>query len=589
MKKPTVVAAIAAVALGVGSCNRRDPGSKGLASVYPSLCEWTQWGGSAFHLGQVCGPAQTPDRVLAELTFDPFVAQEQAEWSDLFAHYQVPLLSGDDVFVMVKTGSYVSCDPPGSYKPFPCGPDAWDSQIWTEKRLHWDRGQLQEKWTFASDWKPVSGRLTNAWEPMFQPALSGDSLFVPGAGGTVFELDRDSGAVLQRINPFGANLDLQAHVSGGITVDLRGTLFYNVLKLDPTDPVRTVRGFLVRASRGAGADDKARPVTIKVVPYDGLNPTAPSPIDDCFGEYPPSQRPWPVLESDGTPALPPRLQCGVQRPTANMTPAVGLDGTVFTYAKAAFSARYSYLLVLNNDLTFKWAASLRDVLSDGCGVLVPIDGGLESCRIGAPLGVEPSTGMRPAGYISDASSSTPVALPDGGVLIGAETTYNGNRGHTFKFDRDGTFAGAFDFGWDSTPAVHPHGDTYSIILKDNHYGTKGPFNITQLDASMHAEWTYTNTNTQTCARQPNGTVQCANNGDHPNGFEWCINAPAIDSNGTVYVTSEDGNFYAIGQGGVEKARVFLSRARGAAYTPLSIDPAGRIYAMNNGQLTVLGK
>ena len=587
MKKPTFVAAIAAVALGHGSCNRRDPGPKGLASVYPSLCEWTQWGGSAFHLGQVCGPAQTPDRVLAELTFDPFVAQEQAEWSELFAHYQVPLLSGDDVFVMVKTGSYVSCVPPGSYKPFPCGPDAWDSQIWTEKRLHWDRGQLQEKWTFASDWKPVSGRLTNAWEPMFQPALSGDSLFVPGAGGTVFELDRDSGAVLQRINPFGANVDSQAHVSGGITVDLRGTLFYNVLKLDPNDPVGTVRGFLVRAGRGAG--EKARPVTIKVVPYDGLNPTAPSPLDECFGEYAPSQRPWPVLEPDGTPALPPRLQCGVQRPTANMTPAVGLDGTVFTYAKANFSARYSYVLALNNDLTSKWAASLRDVLNDGCGVLVPMDGSLDACRIGAPIGIEPSTGMRPAGFISDKSSSTPVALPDGGVLIGAETTYNGDRGHTFKFDHDGKPAGTFDFGWDSTPAVYAHGDTYSIILKDNHYGINGPFNITQLDASMHVEWTYTNTNTQTCARQSDGTVQCANNGDHPNGFEWCINAPAVDSDGTVYVTSEDGNFYAIGQGGVEKARVFLSLALGAAYTPLSIDPNGRIYAMNNGQLRVLGR
>jgi outer membrane protein assembly factor BamB len=545
----------------------------------------------------VCGPAQKPNRVLAELTFDPFVAQELAEWPELFAHYQVPLLAGDDAFVMVKAGRYVPCVPPGSFTPFPCGPDAWDAQIWTEKRLHWEHGQLEEKWTFASDWKPVSQRLTNSWESMFQPALSGDSLFVPGGGGTLFELDRESGAVLQRINPFGANVDLQAHVSGGITIDLQGTLFYNVLKLDPKDPVRTVRGFLVRIERagGGGGDrdrdggQKARPVTIKVVPYDGLNPAAPPPTDLCFGEYAPDQRPWPVLEPNGTPALPPRLQCGVQRPTANMTPAVGLDGTVFTYAKANFSARYSYVLALNNDLTFKWAASLRDVLDDGCGVLVPIDGSLDACRLGAPIGIEPSTGMRPAGYMSDKTSSTPVALPDGSVLIGAETTYNGDRGHTFKFDRDGRPAGTFGFGWDSTPAVHLHGMTYSIILKDNHYMTRGPFNIVQLDANMHVEWTYTNANTQTCTREPDGSVHCADHGDHPNGFEWCINAPAVDSNGTVHVTSEDGNFYSIGQGGVEKARVFLNLALGGAYTPLSIDPAGRIYAMNNGQLTVLGQ
>jgi outer membrane protein assembly factor BamB len=592
MKRAIVAAAIAAAGFGFGSCN---------------LCEWTQWGGSAFHIGQVCGPAQQPNRVLAQLTFDPFVPQEQAErYGDLYAHYQVPLLSGDDAFVMVKAGRYVSGDPPGSAKPFPCGPDAWDSQIWSERRLHWEHGQLKEKWTFASDWKPVSALFTGAWEPMFQPALSGDSLFVPGAGGTVFELDRESGEVIRRINPFGPGLDLQAHVSGGITIDLHGTIFYNVLKLDPSDPFSTARGFLVRVGRGDGDDDhegrdddrrdreqdrgdrdRKERSAIKVVAYDGLNATAPAPTDGCFDQYARNQRPWPVLLPDGTPALPPRVPCGVQRPTANMTPAVGLDGTVFTYARAAFSPRYSYVLALKNDLTLKWAASLRDILNDGCGVVVPFE--WSGCRIGAPIGVEPATGMRPAGYISEASSSTPVALPDGSVLIGTEASYDNSRGHTFKFDRNGKAAGTYDFGWDSTPAVHPHGNTYSIILKDNHYLIEGPYNITQLDANMRVEWSYTNTNTETCARQPDGTVKCVDDGEHPGGFEWCINAPAVDSNGTVYLTSEDGNLYVLDKTGVEKARVFLDLALGAAYTPLAIDPKGRIYAMNNGKLIVLGK
>jgi hypothetical protein len=35
--------------------------------------------------------------------------------------------------------------------------------------------------------------------------------------------------------------------------------------------------------------------------------------------------------------------------------------------------------------------------------------------------------------------------------------------------------------------------------------------------------------------------------------------------------------------------VFLNRTVGAAYTPLAIDPEGRIYAMNNGELSVLGR
>jgi len=77
--------------------------------------------------------------------------------------------------------------------------------------------------------------------------------------------------------------------------------------------------------------------------------------------------------------------------------------------------------------------------------------------------------------------------------------------------------------------------------------------------------------------------------EHADGFEWCINAPAVDRDGTVYATSEDGQFYAIGQGGTLRATVFRDEAEGAAYTPLSLDAAGRIYALNNGELTVLGR
>jgi outer membrane protein assembly factor BamB len=76
--------------------------------------------------------------------------------------------------------------------------------------------------------------------------------------------------------------------------------------------------------------------------------------------------------------------------------------------------------------------------------------------------------------------------------------------------------------------------------------------------------------------------------DHPDGFEWCINAAAVDKNGVVYSNSEDGNLYAIAQGGVEKQRIFLQLALGAAYTPLSIGPDGKIYTQNAGHLFVIG-
>jgi len=69
--------------------------------------------------------------------------------------------------------------------------------------------------------------------------------------------------------------------------------------------------------------------------------------------------------------------------------------------------------------------------------------------------------------------------------------------------------------------------------------------------------------------------------------------PAVDANGTVYVTSEDGNLYALPQGnsGVftsPAANIFLNLAIGAAYTPLSIGPTGLIYTQNDGHLFVVG-
>ena len=179
-------------------------------------------------------------------------------------------------------------------------------------------------------------------------------------------------------------------------------------------------------------------------------------------------------------------------------------------------------------------------------------------------------------------------LPDGGVLYGAYTQYNGFRGHLMKFDAAGRFAGSFDFGEGMTAPVFPHGHTYSLITKDNHYVTEGPFFLTELDANLHTQWQLANTSTQTCQRAPDGTISCTDDGQHANGFEWCISSPAIDRNGTLYAVNEDGYLYAVDAQGHALERVFLGKTIAEAYTPSAIDAAGRIYAQNNGQLYVLG-
>jgi hypothetical protein len=203
--------------------------------------------------------------------------------------------------------------------------------------------------------------------------------------------------------------------------------------------------------------------------------------------------------------------------------------------------------------------------------------------------------------VIDPSSSSPVIAPDGSVLYGAYTRYNSARGHLFRFSADGGFLGSYDFGWDSTPAIAA-GDSsrsWAVVVKDNHYDVgsycgnprlcppgQEAYRITRLSPSLGSEWQFTHTNRESCTRMADGRLSCVQ--DRPYGSEWCINAPAVDRHGAVYALNEDGNLYVIGPGGEERGRLFLERAIGAAYTPVAVDHAGRIYAQNYGRLFVIG-
>jgi outer membrane protein assembly factor BamB len=437
---------------------------------------------------------------------------------------------------------------------------------------------------------------------MFQPAVSGDKLYVPGAGGTVVVLDRMTGGTLTRNDPFDSP-NPNAYVSGGITVDGSGNVFYNVIALDPAGPLADAKGWLVKIA-ASGDVSKAS--------YDALVPDAPAATADCIGAFTVDgglRRPFPPPPDDaGAPVLGPKGPCLSQRPGINVTPAIGADGTIFTVSTAHSNGRYGYLVAVHPDLTVKWASSLRDRLDDGCGVLIPSDG-VETdpdagetitsrhCRVGTADGVDPLTNEKPAGVVHNNSSSSPVALPDGTVIYGTYSSYNTSRGHLFKFDADGQFLGYFDFGWDVTPAYYAHDGTYSIIDKDNryYYWVSVPplplpdYRISWLDSSLNRIASFRSTNTLSCKQLPDTSVTCVDDGEHEGGFEWCVNAPAVDSTGVVYVNSEDGNVYGINPDGSEKAHFFLTLALGAAYTPLSIDYKGRIFAMNHGELIVVGE
>ena len=568
---------------------------------------WPQWAQNPQHTGFVSIEGQSPKKQLADIVYDPFVAQEQTEANgELLVHYQVPLIRKKHIYMEFKTGTWIPCPTPGSWNfGDACGPNTWNQEVWNEKELVWRDGQLETAWSFQSDWKPEpNGAGLSGWEPVFHAALADKFIYVPGFGGTVWKVDAGNGKAVSHINPFGSAVDPNTFVSGPLTADSQGNVYYNAMKLedpsvaDPWFGSDVLGAWLVKIM----PNDASATVT-----YADLVPGAPSAFSTCPGIFSDTTTlPWPPSPT----AVPTPFPCGSQRPGVNIAPAIAPDGTVYTVSRGHFDLFVGYLVAVNPNLTPKWQASLQNRFTDGCGFLVPIaiasnPNQPNSCRVGTTPGVDPTTNALGSGVVFDQASSTPTVLPDGSVLLGVISFYNAARGHLMKFSSSGEYLTAFDFGWDSTPAVIPHDDTYSIVIKDNHYGgmglycfdpsnpictplPNGPFYITKLNANLKPEWKFKDTTTDSCHRNPDGSITCTPN-THPNGFEWCINAPVIDEDGSVYANSEDGSLYVLSAEGALRHKLFLNLAIGAAYTPLSIGPDGKIYTQNDGQLFVAGQ
>ena len=577
---------------------------------------WPQWGQNPQHTGFLNVKGQDLNQILADIIYDPLVPQEQAQnGGDLLVHYQTPLVEGNDVYMESKTA----------------GPSlgTYGSQKWHQNKFTWVNGQLTNIWTFDSDWFPPGSQMT-FWEPVYHAALANGFVYDPGAGGTIFKLNKTDGSVVARLNPFGT-IDSLTFTVSPISVDANGNVYYNVLKLATSNPFYN--------------SDAADSWLVKVAPDDSIQKVSyttllagqvPAANAQCFNAFANSQLPWPPSPT----AIPGSVTCGLQRVAINIAPAIAPDGSIYSVTRAHFISRYGYLVAFNSNLTLKWATSLRgddqtpgDYFSggyfvDGCNdpnnpVLSSTfnyDGQPGGCR---DLGVagnavtrgrDPATNRLGGGRVLDDSSSSPTVAPDGSVIYGAYSRYNYAQGHLMRFDgTTGAFLGSFGFGWDITPGIYQHGNTYSIVIKNNHYGGVGsycnddtlcppdrtasntnPVNpspeayfISQLSPSLAIEWSFQNTNTLSCTRNADGSITCVS--DHPNGFEWCVNAPAIDKFGVVYANSEDGNLFAINQGGTLKQKIFQQLALGAAYTPASLGSDGKIYSQNAGHLFVVGK
>lgn len=571
---------------------------------------WPQWGLNPQHslfLSNTTG--QPINQIVTSFTYDFNVAAEKADPNaagTLQVHYQVPLIDGSDVYVESKDGTYSN--------------SSYGTQKWHQNKYTWQGSSLVKVWTFNTDWfAPGSSNLF--WEPVYHAVLANGFLYDPGEGGTIFKINKSDGSVVKRINPFGSTVDPNTFTASPLSTDGKGNIFYNVIKVVGNTDANwlsndVLNSWLVKV----GPDD-----SISMVSYSTLlsqavikGDSVPAGNGRCSVQFANEDLPWPPSPN----ANPQTIMCGSQRAAMNKAPAIASDGTIYTVSKGHLVTRYNYLIAVNPNLTGKWAASLRNRLNDGCGVSMAIGnpGGANAnggCRAGATFGVDPGTNEPPPARILDDDSSTPTVAPDGSIFLGTYSLYNFAQGHMLHFSGNGDFLNSFNFGWDSTPAIYPHDGTYSVIFKNNHYGGPGStpttsfgdycddpnwcpnrspsssflgpedFFVTQFDPNLNVQWSFQNTNTQSCTRNPDGTITCVT--DHPNGFEWCVNAPMVDANGVVYANSEDGNLYTIAQGGTMQQRLFQQQAVGAAYTPTSMDSIGRIYSENNGVIFVAGK
>src|SRR4029077_18910467 len=117
----------------VDSSNRRIKMKRGaillcslliLSGFVAKADEWPQWGQNARHTGTSSATGQRARQILADVVYDPFVEIEKNPDNgdgDLLVHYQVPLIDGDDIYMMFKAGTYTNIT-------------TWETQTWGEKK-----------------------------------------------------------------------------------------------------------------------------------------------------------------------------------------------------------------------------------------------------------------------------------------------------------------------------------------------------------------------------------------------------------------------------------------------------------------------
>jgi PhoPQ-activated pathogenicity-related protein len=454
---------------------------------------------------------------------------------ELFIHYGSPVITGNNtVIVPVKTGA---------------------TNGFQLEAFNGATGAV--KWTVSTDY--LLPQQFN-WTPEYGPVLSGDRLYFPGAGGTLFyvnNLDATGPHAATRVAFYGTGVynadptdfNNSIYIDTPLNADANGDVFF---------------GYRVYGSNPAGVQSGIARVDA------GGNGTFTS-----------------ALAASGN-------DSNIAQVPHNATPGLSADGsTLYVSVVASFSQFYGYLVALDSTtLQLKTNST----------------GGMEREFL-----QDPRNGNN-AGLLDD-SSAAPMVAPDGTVFYGTfANPFNGSRGFMLHFSGDlSTEYTPGAFGWDDTASIVPasmvpsyHGtSSYLIMTKYNNYtsaevGPSGGDGVnliavldpyaTQADTRNDGDPNLQVMREVLTIAGPTPDTQFL--GQTPNAVrEWCINTAVVDpGTDSVYANSEDGNLYRWNLATNTLSQVVnLTPGLGEAYTPTMIGPDGTVYAINDATLFAVGR
>ncbi len=489
--------------------------------------EWDGYAGDAQHTADSGVASQALQGVRWETPVD---LAPQLSGSDLLIHYGSPVISsGNTVVVPVKTGVSGGFELEGI-----------------------DGGTGAVEWTQGTDYllPGQSVGATSRWTPSYGPALSGETLFYAGAGGTVYQrtsVDDASASVTTQLAFYGGLSTYQANAAAynagvsictPITADGKGDIYFGY-QTSLAAPGGLSSGIARISASGAGSFFPASALMVGGV------------------------------------------SAGMTEVATNCAPAVSPDG--------------STVYVAMNTGNF------------GAGRLVALNAATMTPTASVAL-IDPKTGGN--ALVPNEGSASPTIGPDGDVYFGVYDSAGTSRGWLEHFSADlSVQKPTGGFGWDDTASVVPasmvpsyHGtSTYLLMTKYNNYAETGGDgnnmlaildpNATEVDTRANSTGaggaTIMKTVLTISSPTADGDLVAADPGAVT---EWCVNTAVVDpATDSILVNNEDGHLYRwdLATDTLTEA-VQITAGVGEAYTPTLMGPDGTVYAINDATLFAVG-